>query len=478
MKKKTITERKEDYSKWYSDVIDAADFAEHSSVRGCMIIKPYGYALWEIIQQTLDKMLKDIGVVNAYFPIFIPDSFLKRETKHIEGFSPELAVVTHAGGKKLEEPLIVRPTSETIIYEAFSKWIQSYRDLPFVVNQWANVVRWELRPRLFLRTTEFLWQEGHTAHATAEEAETYALRILKDIYKRFAEEYLAIPVYAGKKSEREKFAGAYQTFCIEAIMQDGKSLQMGTAHDLSDNFARSFNVSFLDKTGSRKYAYQSSWGVSTRLIGGIVMAHGDDKGIILPPKIAPIQVIIIPISKNENAVIEKAVQIKNELSKKFRVEIDMRTDLRPGEKYYEWEKKGVPVRIEIGPRDIIQQSCVLARRDTFEKISYSFSALSDSISKLLDEIHYNLYEKASKRANEMSIIADNWETFIQAINQGGYVFVHWCETDECEAAIKEKTKATSRCHYFDAPDESGNYACFHCGKKVPSGKRWIFARAY
>lgn len=476
---KAITKRGEDYSQWYLDVIASADLAENSPVRGCMVIKPYGYAIWENIQSILDGMLKKIGVENAYFPIFIPESYLKREAEHLEGFSPELAVVTHGGGKKFEEPLVIRPTSETIIYESFSKWIQSYRDLPLIINQWVNVVRWEMRPRLFLRTTEFLWQEGHTAHATAKEAREYALMILHDVYKHFVEEYLAMPVYSGEKSEREKFAGAKSTFCIEALMQDGKSLQTGTTHDLSDNFAKPFNVTYLNNKGQTKYVYQSSWGVSTRLIGGIIMGHSDDKGLVLPPKVAPIQFVIVPIcKKTTDSVMDKAQKLQKTLSREFKGKIDNRLDFRPGEKYYEWEKKGVPIRIEIGPKDVAKNRCILVRRDTGNKEKCPISKVAQRTQELLKDIQDNLFERALQRREQSITIADNWNAFVKGINRGGYVFAHWCEKGDCEIAIKEKIKATTRCHPFDGKTEKGKQQCVHCGKKSPSNKRWIFARAY
>jgi prolyl-tRNA synthetase len=478
-KNKGITKRAEDYSGWYADVIDAAGLAEHAPVRGCMIIKPYGYAIWELLQKNLDERLKSLGVQNAYFPIFIPESFLKREAEHVEGFSPELAVVTHGGGKKLEEPLVVRPTSETIIYEMFSKWIKSYRDLPLLINQWANVVRWELRPRLFLRTTEFLWQEGHTAHATAEEAEKYALMILFDVYQKFVEEYLAMPVYTGKKSEKEKFAGAKQTFCMEALMQDGKSLQAGTSHDLSDNFAKSFNVSFLDDQGETRNVFQTSWGVSTRLIGGVIMSHSDDAGLVLPPKIAPTQVIVIPILKEGDAVtIVKAQELLTQLKAVARTDIDIRDNLRPGEKYYEWEKKGVPIRIELGPKDLANNQCILVRRDTGEKIPTPLTDVVTRVLSLLDEIQTNLFDRAVARREASNQTAETWDNFQTAVDRGGYVFVHWCEETACELAIKEKTKAGTRCLPFISQAEAGGHDCIHCGKPSPTNRRWIFAKAY
>lgn len=476
-KNNKITIRSEDYSQWYLDVIESADLAEHSVVRGCMVIKPYGYAIWERIVSVLDNMLKDLGVKNAYFPLFIPQSFLEKEKKHIKGFSPELAVVTYAGGSKLEEPLVVRPTSETIIYESFSRWIQSYRDLPLIINQWANVVRWEMRPRLFLRTTEFLWQEGHTAHATLQEAEQYSLNILNNVYKRFVEEYLAIPVYAGQKSEGEKFAGALRTFCIEAMMQDGKSLQAGTSHNLSDNFSKSFNVTFLDKDGQKKNVYQTSWGVSTRLIGGLIMTHSDDKGLILPPKIAPIQVVIVPIKTEDNIILKAVKSIKKQLSN-ISVEIDLRDNLRPGEKYYEWEKKGVPIRIEVGPKDLEKNTAVLVRRDTGEKESCSLNSIKERVEKLLQDIQINLFSVSLKRREESNNIVDSFEDFKKAIKNGGYVFAYWCGAETCENDIKLKTKSVSRFLPFDAKEEPGDHYCINCGKKIDYKKRWAFAMAY
>ncbi len=474
---KKICTRKEDFSKWYSDIINVAELAEHAPVRGCMIIKPYGYEIWENIQKVLDDLIKSVGVKNAYFPLFIPESFLKREAEHVEGFSPELAVVTTAGGKKLEEPLVVRPTSETIIYDAFSRWINSYRDLPLLINQWANVVRWEMRPRLFLRTTEFLWQEGHTAHATAQDAKDFTLKILNEVYAKFAEEYLAIPVYTGVKSESEKFAGAHRTYCIEALMQDGKSLQTGTSHDLSNNFAKPFNVKYLNDKGEQDYVFQTSWGVSTRLIGGLIMSHGDDNGLIVPPKVAPIQIVIIPIAKSKE---EKSVLVAHDvnalLSESHRVYVDDRT-IRPGEKYFEWEKKGVPLRVEIGPKDLEKNSCILARRDTGEKTSCLLENIKTEADKLLQEIQTCLFEKAKSRRDSTNRNVDDWDIFEEEIQKGGYIFSHWCEDAECEAKIKKKTKSVTRCLRFDQPKEAGKHGCVHCGKET-KGRRWMFAKAY
>lgn len=474
----SITKQSEDFAAWYQDVIIAADLAEHAPIRGCMTMKPNGYAIWENIQKELDKQFKEFGVQNAYFPLFIPESYLKKEAEHIEGFSPELAVVTHAGGRKLDEPLVIRPTSETIIYEAFSRWIQSYRDLPLLINQWANVVRWEIRTRLFLRTSEFLWQEGHTAHAKAEEAEEYAKNILENVYKKFAEEFLAIPVYTGTKSENEKFAGAKQTFSIEALMKDGKALQFGTAHDLSDHFSKSFNVKYLDQEGKEQYVYISSWGVSTRMIGGLIMAHGDDKGIILPPKIAPTQIVIIPITVNrDREVLDQAEKIAFELKQNYQVQIDNRVELRPGEKYYEWEKRGIPLRIEIGQRDLEAGQCIFVRRDTGEKNSVVFADIQEEAKKTLDEIQNNLFKSALKFREETNSVVDTWEDFIAATEKGGFIFAYWCEDPKCELEIKEKTKTTTRCLPFDTKNEIGEHKCIHCGKSAKA-QRWIFARSY
>ena len=404
---------------------------------------------------------------------------MKKEKEHVEGFSPELAVVTHGGGKKLEEPLVVRPTSETIMYSTFANWIKSYRDLPLLINQWANIVRWEMRPRLFLRTTEFLWQEGHTAHKTAAQAREYALMILEDVYKWFAQEYLAIPVLSGQKSERERFAGALSTFTIEALMQDGKSLQMGTAHDLSDHFAKSFDVHFLDENGEQQYVYQTSWGVSTRLIGGLIMSQSDDNGLVLPPPIAPIELVIVPIFKNaDDAQLQEAKNIAAALKNKFRVKLDERDNLRVGEKFFEWEKKGVPLRLEIGPKDLAAGQCVLVRRDTGEKNICPLNKIEEMVPELLAKIQQNLFTVALQRQQQNTWRVDNWGAFTEALEKGGYIAAFWCERTECELEIKEKTKATTRCLPFDVIKEDGEHVCVHCGKSVPQNKRWIFARSY
>lgn len=469
-----ITPRAKDYSEWYQDVIAAADLAEHGPVRGTMIIKPYGYALWETVQAYLNAKFKAEGVENAYFPLFIPESFLKREESHVEGFAPEVAVVTHAGGQKLEEPLIVRPTSETIMYDTFSRWIRSYRDLPLLINQWANVVRWEMRPRLFMRTTEFLWQEGHTAHATFDEADAFARKML-GVYEQFAREMMAIPVVPGQKSENEKFAGAAHTYTVEAMMQDGKALQFATSHNLGDNFAKVFNVTFTDEHNEPRFVSQTSWGLSTRSIGGLVMAHSDDKGLVLPPRMAPIKAVIIPIWNSEETkklVLGKASELADALSIIGKVVLDD-SDARAGEKHYAWEKKGVPVRIEIGPRDVEAGTIVLVRRDTGEKISISQGELH-KVGEMLETIQKDLYAKALNRMTEKTKRVDTWEEFTQAIEDGNFVLAHWSGDSEDEKRIKEETRATVRCIPFDVEVEPG--ACVYSGK--PSQRRVIFARSY
>jgi prolyl-tRNA synthetase len=469
----SITLREKDYSEWYQNIIETADLAEHGPVRGTMIIKPYGYALWEKTQKYLDQKFKEVGVKNAYFPLFIPESFLKREESHVEGFSPEVAVVTHAGGKELEEPIVVRPTSETIMYDAFSRWIHSYRDLPLLLNQWANVVRWEMRPRLFMRTTEFLWQEGHTAHVSNEEADSWAKAMLK-IYELFAKEVMAIPVIPGKKSESEKFAGALHTYTIEAMMQDGKALQFATSHNLGQNFAKAFNVTFLDENNNSQHVWQTSWGLSTRTIGGLIMAHSDDKGLVLPPNIAPIKAVIIPIWNSEETkklVLEKARDLKISLAH-LDIEID-ETDDRPGEKHYRWERKGVPVRIELGPRDIESGTMVLVRRDTGEKLSVALEE-TNKLEELLEKIQQNLYETALTRQVERIKKVDTWEEFKTEIEKGNMVLAHWNGNSETEKEIKEETKATIRCIPFEQVKEEGK--CVKTGEA--SEGRVLFAKAY
>jgi len=489
---KDFSTREENYSQWYNDIVIKAGLAENSAVRGCMIIKPYGYAIWEKMQAALDKMFKDTGHSNAYFPIFIPKSFFSKEASHVEGFAKECAIVTHyrlknsPDGKgvivdedaKLEEELIIRPTSETIIWDSYRNWIQSYRDLPLLINQWANVVRWEMRTRLFLRTAEFLWQEGHTAHATKEEAIEETEKML-DVYTTFAENFMAMPVIKGTKSENERFAGAIETYCIEALMQDGKALQAGTSHFLGQNFAKAFDVKFATKDSTLEYVWATSWGVSTRLIGALVMAHSDDKGLVLPPKLAPIQVAIIPIYKNADQlkeISEKVLPIKKELeSLGISVKYDDRDTFKPGWKFSEYEFKGVPVRIAIGPRDIEQGTVEVARRDTLEKAVYQQEGLAKQIEHLLEQIQDNLFKKALSFREQNTRKADTWEEFKDIIeNKAGFVSAHWDGTTETEDAIKNETKATIRCIPLNNPKEEGK--CIYTGK--PSTQRALFARAY
>ncbi|MBO7201891.1 MAG: proline--tRNA ligase [Bacteroidales bacterium] len=489
---KDFVTRSENYSEWYNELVTRADLAENSAVRGCMVIKPYGYAIWEKMHDALDKMFKDTGHVNAYFPLFIPKSFLCREAEHVEGFAKECAVVTHYRLKndpdgsgvvvdpdaRLEEELIVRPTSETIIWNTYKNWIKSYRDLPILCNQWANVVRWEMRTRMFLRTAEFLWQEGHTAHATKEEAIEEASRML-DVYADFAEKYMAMPVLKGIKSPNERFAGALDTYCIEAMMQDGKALQAGTSHFLGQNFAKAFDVKFLSNENKLEYVWATSWGVSTRLMGALIMTHSDDNGLVLPPKLAPTQVVIIPIYRNADQlpmISEKANEIKRKLEAKgISVKYDDRDSFKPGWKFNEYEFKGVPVRIAIGPRDIENGTVEVARRDTLEKEIYQITDIENKIENLLDNIQNNLFAKALSFRENNTRKADTWEEFNRILDEeGGFILAHWDGTPETEEAIKEKTKATIRCIPFDAPEEDGK--CIFSGK--PSKRRVVFARSY
>ena len=489
---KFLTNRDENYSQWYNDLVIKADLAENSAVRGCMIIKPYGYAIWEKIQAELDRLFKETGHVNAYFPLFIPKSFFSKEAAHVEGFAKECAVVTHyrlkndESGKgiivdpsaKLEEELIIRPTSETIIWHSYKNWIQSYRDLPILINQWANVVRWEMRTRLFLRTTEFLWQEGHTAHATREEAVEETEKMI-NVYAGFAENSMALPVIKGYKSENERFAGALDTYAIEALMQDGKALQAGTSHFLGQNFARAFDVQFTDKTGKLDYVWATSWGVSTRLMGAIIMAHADNNGLILPPKLAPIQVVIIPIFKNEeqlSSISVAALKIKKGLEKMgISVKYDDRDNNKPGFKFADYELKGVPVRLAIGPRDIENKTVEVARRDNLTKETVPFDSIEEHIPHLLEDIQNNIYNKALKFRKENTFYIDKWSDFLDVINnQGGFIMAHWDGTVETEEKIKEETKATIRCIPFESPDEDGK--CVYSGK--PSKRRVLFAVSY
>ncbi len=487
-----LTSREENYSQWYQDLVMKADLAENSAVRGCMVIKPYGYAIWEKMQQELDRRFKETGHVNAYFPLFIPKSFFSKEASHVDGFAKECAVVTHyrlkndpnGGGivvdeeAKLEEELIVRPTSETIIWNTYRGWIESYRDLPILVNQWANVVRWEMRTRLFLRTAEFLWQEGHTAHATAEDAVEETVKML-EVYADFAENVMAVPVVKGMKSPNERFAGAIDTYCIEALMQDGKALQAGTSHFLGQNFAKAFDVKFTTKEGKREYVWATSWGVSTRLMGALVMAHSDDQGLVLPPRLAPIQVVIVPIFKGENqlyAINEKVAELKKALEKKgISVKYDNRDTHKPGWKFAEYELKGVPVRIAIGPRDLENGTVEVARRDTKEKAVYQMTDLHIKIEHLLEQIQDNIYRKALDLREEKTYRADTWDEFMDILdNKGGFIYAHWDGTTETEVKIKELSKATIRCIPLDNQPEDGK--CILTGN--PSGQRVLFARAY
>ncbi len=489
---KELTSRAEDYSQWYNDLVIKGGLADHSAVKGCMVIKPYGFALWENMRDQLDKRFKETGHVNAYFPLFIPKSFLSKEAAHVEGFAKECAVVTHyrlmndPNGKgiivdpdaKLEEELIVRPTSETIIWSTYKDWIQSYRDLPLLINQWANVVRWEMRTRLFLRTTEFLWQEGHTAHATKEEAVEEAERML-DVYAEFVEEYMAVPVIKGVKTANERFAGAVDTYCIEAMMQDGKALQAGTSHFLGQNFAKAFDVQFLNKENKKEYVWATSWGMTTRLIGALIMVHSDDQGLILPPKIAPFQVVIVPIYKGEESkaqVDEKAKEIVAQLKAVgIRVKYDDNDNNRPGWKFAEYELKGVPVRIAMGLRDMENKVVEVARRDTKEKNSMSMDGLSDNIVKLLADIQLNMYNKALAFRNENIRNADTWDEFVKLLDEkGGFIAAHWDGTTETEEKVKEQTKATIRCIPLNNKQEEGK--CILTGN--PSTQRVLFARAY
>lgn len=490
---KEVTNREENYSQWYNNLVVKADLAENSAVRGCMVIKPYGYAIWEKMQDKLDSMFKETGHQNAYFPLFIPKSFLSREAEHVEGFAKECAVVTHhrlmndpngSGvvvdpAAKLEEELIVRPTSETIIWNTYKGWIKSWRDLPLLINQWANVVRWEMRTRLFLRTAEFLWQEGHTAHATAQEAIEETQRMV-EVYAKFARETLALPVVVGHKSEAERFAGAVDTLCIEAMMQDGKALQAGTSHFLGQNFAKAFDVQFSNKEGKLEYVWATSWGVSTRLMGALIMAHSDDNGLILPPKLAPIQVVMVPIYKGDeqrDAILNRMDELKKELAALgVTVKIDDRDNLRPGFKFAEWELKGVPVRIAIGPRDLENGVVELARRDTLTKESVAQEGLAEYVKGLMDTIQENIYAKALKFRDDNTRKVDSWEEFKEEIEKGGFLLCHWDGTKETEERIKEETKATIRCIPTDSFVIEEEGTCIYSGK--PSKQRVIFARAY
>lgn len=489
---KKLTKRAEDYSKWYNELVVKADLAENSGVRGCMVIKPYGYAIWEKMQAQLDKMFKETGHENAYFPLFIPKSYLSKEASHVEGFAKECAVVTHYRLKnaedgsgiivdpeaKLEEELIVRPTSETIIWDTYRRWIQSYRDLPLLINQWANVVRWEMRTRLFLRTAEFLWQEGHTAHATEKEAVAEAVQMM-NVYAEFAEEYMGVPVIKGTKTASERFAGALDTYCIEALMQDGKALQAGTSHFLGQNFAKAFDVKFANKEGKQEYVWATSWGVSTRLMGALIMTHSDDNGLVLPPKLAPIQVVIVPIYKGEeqlDAISDRVAPLVKELrSKGISVKYDNRDTHKPGFKFNEYELKGVPVRLAIGQRDMDNNTFEVARRDTLEKETVSADAIVSKIEFLLEDMQKNIFKKALTYREEHITEVSSYEEFKEVLEtKGGFIAAHWDGTAETEELVKEETKATIRCIPIEGENEEG--VCMVTGK--PSAKRVLFARAY
>lgn len=488
---KDLTKRADNYSQWYNELVIKADLAEQSAVRGCMVIKPYGYAIWEKMQHQLDTMFKETGVQNAYFPLLIPKSFLSKEADHVEGFAKECAVVTHYRLKnnpdgqgvvvdpeaRLEEELIIRPTSETIIWNTYRNWINSYRDLPLLVNQWANVFRWEMRTRLFLRTAEFLWQEGHTAHATKEEAEAKAIEML-NVYADFAEKYMAVPVVKGVKTANERFAGALETYTIEAMMQDGKALQSGTSHFLGQNFAKAFDVKFINNENKLDYVWATSWGVSTRLMGALIMTHSDDNGLVLPPKLAPIQVVIVPIYRSQeqlDTINAKVAPIVENLKKQgISVKYDNTDNKRPGFKFADYELKGVPVRLVLGARDIENGTIEVMRRDTLEKETVSIEGIEGYVEKLLDDIQNNIYAKALNHRLEMTTKVDTWEDFKTQIEKGGFILAHWDGTTETEEKIKEETKATIRCIPLDGEEEEGK--CIYTGK--PSKRRVIFARNY
>ncbi|MBN1267820.1 MAG: proline--tRNA ligase [Anaerolineales bacterium] len=477
MSEASIPKQSEDFAEWYNQLVIKAELADYAPVRGCMVVRPYGWSLWENIQASLDERFKETGHQNAAFPLFIPQSFMEKEQSHVEGFSPELAVVTIGGGQKLEEPLVVRPTSETIIGHMYAKWIKSYRDLPVLINQWNNVVRWEMRTKLFIRTMEFYWQEGHTAHATSEEAQAETLQML-DIYADFAKDKAAIPVVRGRKSEKEKFAGAVRTYSIEAMMRDTRALQSATSHNLGQNFARAFDIQYLDDQNELQYVWTTSWGLSTRFIGAIIMAHGDDKGLILPPKLAPYQVVLVPIYKNDqekSQVMEVVQQIKRKLAD-FRLTVDEREGVRPGFKFNDWEMRGVPIRVEIGPKDVENRTVAVARRDIPGREGKSFvsqDGLESTIADLLEEIHTSMYQRALTFREEHTYQPDDYGSFKEVV-KSGWADVWWCGETDCELEIKADTRATSRNIPIDQPGGSG--VCVHCGK--PAHERAIFSRAY
>jgi len=477
MSEASIPKQSDDFAEWYNQLVIKSELADYAPVRGCMVVRPYGWSLWENIRASLDKRFKDTGHQNAAFPLFIPESFMKKEQSHVEGFSPELAVVTVGGGQELEEPLVVRPTSETIIGHMYAKWIKSYRDLPVLINQWNNVVRWEMRTKLFIRTMEFYWQEGHTAHATSEEAQAETLQML-DIYADFAEKTAAVPVIRGRKSEKEKFAGADKTYSIEAMMRDTRALQSATSHNLGQNFAKAFDIQYLDDQNELQYAWTTSWGLSTRFIGAIIMAHGDDKGLILPPKLAPYQIVIVPIYKNdqEKSTVMEAVEKTRQKLGGFRVTVDTREGVRPGFKFNDWEMRGVPIRLEIGPRDVANDTVALARRDRPGREGKSFvsqEGLASTIGDLLEDIHASMYQRALDFREENTHQPDDYENFKEVV-KSGWAYVWWCGDTACELQIKEDTKATSRNIPVNQPGGSGK--CIHCGEQAH--ERAIFSRAY
>ncbi len=479
MPKETITQRSKDYSQWYLDIIAQAELADYAQVRGCMVIRPTGYAIWERIQAALDERIKATGHQNAYFPLFVPLSFLMKEAEHVEGFAPEVAVVTKGGGEELAEPLVVRPTSEAIIGPSFAKWIHSWRDLPLLINQWANVVRWEMRPRLFLRTTEFLWQEGHTAHATEAEAEEETLRILHEVYADFAEKVMALPVLRGQKTENEKFAGALRTYCIEAMMQDGRALQAGTSHNLGQNFAHAFDIKYQTADNTEDYVWTTSWGVSTRLIGALIMAHSDDEGLVCPPRLAPIQVVVVPIYKGDAErprVLEAIDRIVAGWEGRFRVKVDDRDQLTPGFKFNEWECKGVPVRVEVGPRDLEKGTVAMARRDVPGRAGKQFvpqEGLADTISKLLDDIHRSLFERARRFQEEHTLEVATYDELKEAI-ETGFARAYWAGSSEDEDRVQQETRATIRAVPFEQPEQAGK--CVLTGREAR--RVVVFGRAY
>lgn len=477
--KNKLTKRSDNFAKWYNDLVIQAELADYTPVKGCMVIRPNGYSLWESIQSELDRMFKETGHQNAYFPLFIPESLLKKEEEHVKGFAPECAVVTHGGGKELEEKLYIRPTSETIIYAMYSKWINSYRDLPVLINQWVNVVRWEMRTRLFLRTIEFLWQEGHTAHATHDEAEEETLKIL-DIYTEFLENYMAVPVLKGLKTEKEKFAGALRTYCVEAMMSDKKALQTGTSHNLGQNFSKAFDVKYQSREGKMEYVWQTSWGVSTRLIGSLIMVHGDDKGLRIPPKLASTQAVIVPIWHNNDmkqSVLETAGKLTETVKKVIPAKLDDRDQVSPGWKFNEWEMQGIPLRIEVGPKDIQNKSVIFARRDTGEKFQVSWNDLEKKAAGVMNEIQDSMFKQAVTFRENNTFVIDNYDEFKEKNEkEGGFFSLHWCGSAECEAKIQDDTKATIR--VIPLPEDSNHEEgkCILCSDK--SEQRVIIAKAY